>query len=374
MIAFLALLLASSVLAGPAFVPSHSNYFLNATAAKPTGVTTLAGACDANCSYTVAPAYQYSWTKVQVTATVTYAVAYVIINNRTNTTSTSTSYVALPSGYTLPPTNAAGTHIEEWTVTEPVNGVWSTFATNITYPSMYTSYPSSYQWWGIVPTTAAGGATTCSWAPWYFSGYTTSTSTLSKTTATKTTTVISYHTVATGASVNFTSVQPFGPNQPTPDAEDPLGYLYKLDYADTEKLTGVPPGNTDGVIEQCSFGPTPVPPNPDSIQTAAPAAAFKTASFLIATSTIHDDSAPSSSSSKSTVKSAIKSTSKSADSPTTVPASTAAKSVASDTTLKPLTTNPQSPNIVANLWQRLPLFRTRNHLKILLQQIQRQQL
>ncbi|KAK8234865.1 hypothetical protein IWZ00DRAFT_123103 [Phyllosticta capitalensis] len=225
----------------------------------------------------------------------------------------------------------------------------------------------------LVPTTAAGGATTCSWAPWYFSGYTTSTSTLSKTTATKTTTVISYHTVATGASVNFTSVQPFGPNQPTPDAEDPLGYLYKLDYADTEKLTGVPPGNTDGVIEQCSFGPTPVPPNPDSIQTAAPAAAFKTASFLIATSTIHDDSAPSSSSSKSTVKSAIKSTSKSADSPTTVPASTAAKSVASDTTLKPLTTNPQSPNIVGDK-SRLPLFRTRNHLKILLQQIQRQQL
>ena len=50
------------------------------------------------------------------TETITAATVAVIINTRRNTTTTTTRYVELPKGFTLPPLNEKGTHIEVMTV------------------------------------------------------------------------------------------------------------------------------------------------------------------------------------------------------------------------------------------------------------------
>ncbi|KAK8177713.1 hypothetical protein IWX90DRAFT_27719 [Phyllosticta citrichinensis] len=144
MFSCLALLFVGSVLAGPASVPSQTSAFYDFTTAYPPEPTVLSNpTCAANCTWTAYGVHQYSWWKAQVvTETITRGVAYVIVNNLTNTTRTSTSYYELPSGHELPPTNSAGTQIHEVTVSQPIDGTWKTFATNITYPSIYTQYPS----------------------------------------------------------------------------------------------------------------------------------------------------------------------------------------------------------------------------------------
>lgn len=81
----------------------------------------------------------YTWEKVRASTTVTHAVEYVIVNNRTNTTRTSTSFLELPANVTMPPTNYRGTQVWAKTISSPVpGGSWSTFITNITYPSAFT--------------------------------------------------------------------------------------------------------------------------------------------------------------------------------------------------------------------------------------------
>lgn len=84
-------------------------------------------------------ATSYTWLKLSAYTTITHAVEYIIVNNRTNTTRTSTSFVELPANITKPPTNSLGTRVWEKQVSSPVpGGSWSTFLTNITYPSSFT--------------------------------------------------------------------------------------------------------------------------------------------------------------------------------------------------------------------------------------------
>lgn len=96
-----------------------------------------------------------SWYTNEVTQNITYATVITIINTVRNTTRYVTSTVDLPDGYTLPPTNEAGTRLC------PVNYHGTT--TMLPFPSVVADYGSTYSWSGRLPTTAANATgTICS--------------------------------------------------------------------------------------------------------------------------------------------------------------------------------------------------------------------
>ena len=71
---------------------------------------TPAPSCQADCN-AFEPIVGHSWFPIQITANFTYATVILIVDERTNQTITSTKTNALPDGVTMPPTNAAGTHV-----------------------------------------------------------------------------------------------------------------------------------------------------------------------------------------------------------------------------------------------------------------------
>ena len=52
------------------------------------------------------------WPYISFSKTITAATVVVLVNTARNTTVTSTLFNELPSGYTLPPRNAAGTQVQ----------------------------------------------------------------------------------------------------------------------------------------------------------------------------------------------------------------------------------------------------------------------
>ena len=71
-------------------------------------------------------AIEYTWIPITINTTIVAATVFVSVDMIAGTTSRSTSLLPLPSGYTRPPTNAEGTHIESLFV--PV-GTTSKFTT-----------------------------------------------------------------------------------------------------------------------------------------------------------------------------------------------------------------------------------------------------
>ena len=67
----------------------------------------------------------WEWWPGTVNTTITAATVVYIVNNGTNTTTTSTIFNDLPAGYTLPPTNSAGSQIAVITV-ETTEGSYTT--------------------------------------------------------------------------------------------------------------------------------------------------------------------------------------------------------------------------------------------------------
>ncbi|GME21948.1 hypothetical protein GTA08_BOTSDO06591 [Neofusicoccum parvum] len=345
------LLLFFAALAQAALIPPTITAapYMNASYANPPQYATLTGpSCPVNCSYTFSTASKYTWVKVKASTTITRAVEYVIVNRRTNTTRTSTSTFELPADHTMPLTNEAGTRVWRKTISAPVSGAttWTTFVTSIAYPTVFTQYPSGYHWWGVLPTTAPGGESVCSWAPDYYTGLNPSTKTttisrsltsldcfgvgtsqpmqqscITKTPGTTTSTSTSYTwiPVATGAHVNFTSIQDHAPS-PWVDPEDPRGYLYVVGVLATgnsndpaETGTGMPlsgegpsvdtgmgvplpdqgpPGVSDAAFSSCAFTYARDPNNP-WIATVNPVLPVESAYYLTLTSTsIEDDDGP----------------------------------------------------------------------------------
>ncbi|KAF2401491.1 hypothetical protein EJ06DRAFT_394140 [Trichodelitschia bisporula] len=80
------------------------------------------GTCKGVC-HVYAFSERWDWATQTVTAEIVAATVIVVIRNGTKTTST--KFNKLPSGHTLPPTNAAGTHIETVTY-RPKYGVTTT--------------------------------------------------------------------------------------------------------------------------------------------------------------------------------------------------------------------------------------------------------
>ncbi|KAF9640015.1 hypothetical protein BFW01_g11821 [Lasiodiplodia theobromae] len=284
--------------------PVRTGPYLNVTSANPPAATTLAGSCTANCTYQSEAAGAYGWTKRTSwagTTSVEYAIEYLIVNNRTNTTRTSTSYFTLPAGITALPTNAAGTRTRNITVSLPTGaaGNWTTFVTTIAYPSRYTRYTSGYTWWGEVPTTTDGGASICSWAPYYFSGtrtYTTTTYNFASSTSAAGL-FTDFATAASGAFVPFVTLQPFSSEDASQavDPDDPHGIDWEFDLEiPREYVAGVPaPYDADAVPQLCETGLVPLPPG-QGHQTSmtAPVGVLSSVQYLTLTSTLHEDTGP----------------------------------------------------------------------------------
>jgi hypothetical protein len=67
----------------------------------------------ASCSLDDAPRVHYAfWTTVSETKTVKAGTVFVKVDKSQNVTQISTKYNALPSGYSLPQVNSAGTRVE----------------------------------------------------------------------------------------------------------------------------------------------------------------------------------------------------------------------------------------------------------------------
>jgi hypothetical protein len=72
--------------------------------------------CQANCSVTdLAVPQRVVWQPMNFSTTIVAATVTEIVDLQSNTTTITTNYNELPSGYTLPPTNQAGTHVEQVT-------------------------------------------------------------------------------------------------------------------------------------------------------------------------------------------------------------------------------------------------------------------
>ncbi|KAH7039038.1 hypothetical protein B0J12DRAFT_244648 [Macrophomina phaseolina] len=296
--------------------------FQDGTYADPPSRTTIAGpSCPISCSYAIQSATSYSWYKLKASTTVTHAIEYVIVNNRTNTTRTSTSYAELPGNITIPPTNSAGTQVWPMTISSPVAaGTWSTFVTNITYPQTFVQYPTGYTWWGALQTTTTDGVSVCSWAPYYWTGSNISTSAIwtkslatssvgcwgaaptrqcathTPTTSTWISTTGDWSRVASGQQVLFTSVPQIEPATTSVDPEDPKGYLYviglpSVQYGKGREVTPSPPGNNDVIWSQCTSADVPIPwiGLSSGVQ---PVQEMRSAYFLTVTSTIHENTGP----------------------------------------------------------------------------------
>ncbi|OJD31461.1 uncharacterized protein BKCO1_4800042 [Diplodia corticola] len=245
------------------FVPSNAYYFMNTTTASPATATVVPDpTCLSNCSFAARKAVPWVWKKIKPTATITHAVVYHIVNNRTNTTSLSTSYLAQngTDTYSPPMTNSAGTKVVEITLVAPSETGVTSVAT-VTYPSIFTSYNSGYRWWGVLPTTTAGGQSVCSWVPWWVSStalnttttvpiYTTMPNGAVTRSSIASLAPVSFATMAVGDFVTYTSINHFG-EQPEPDPEDPEGLWY-VPVRDVEKQElGVPSNIEDAAVQQC---------------------------------------------------------------------------------------------------------------------------
>ena len=84
---------------------------------SPTPTDTIATACSNSCSVCAVNPYTYSWTPYSITGSVVAATVIDIVNTLEDTTRTTTIFDVLPSGYSLPPTNADGTHVQSITYT-----------------------------------------------------------------------------------------------------------------------------------------------------------------------------------------------------------------------------------------------------------------
>lgn len=117
-------LLGVAALALPALAQTATTTLGNSTdstiTSTLTSTSTITASPSLNCTASCgAYAFEYSWYWRQnyYSTTITAATLIYVINNRTNTTSTITSYNELPSGYTLPAVNSAGTQITTLAVT-----------------------------------------------------------------------------------------------------------------------------------------------------------------------------------------------------------------------------------------------------------------
>ncbi|RDI85585.1 Nitrate reductase [NADH] 1 [Venturia inaequalis] len=211
--------------------------------ASPSGPS---GDCAANCEV-YAHTTQWYWVPLDITTTLTAAtVLYVVGKN--GTTRTSTIYADLPEGYTQPPTNDKGTHIESLSWTDAGGKVGST---TIAFPTQFEAYPAGYTWDGTLSTVDKAGKSFC----------------------------------ATASS----SYVPFSPYAtPTQDGiADSLlgedGCLYSLAMESIGGTASKYINPNDGALKACS--------TPDFV---APASAVQSAQFLTVTSTSHEASTPTS--------------------------------------------------------------------------------
>ncbi|KAE9989251.1 hypothetical protein EG327_002953, partial [Venturia inaequalis] len=211
--------------------------------ASPSGPS---GDCAANCEV-YAHTTQWYWVPLDITTTLTAAtVLYVVGKN--GTTRTSTIYADLPEGYTQPPTNDKGTHIESLSWTDAGGKVGST---TIAFPTQFEAYPAGYTWDGTLSTVDKAGKSFC----------------------------------ATASS----SYVPFSPYAtPTQDGiADSLlgedGCLYSLAMESIGGTASKYINPKDGALKACS--------TPDFV---APASAVQSAQFLTVTSTSHEASTPTS--------------------------------------------------------------------------------
>ncbi|KIW01504.1 uncharacterized protein PV09_06983 [Verruconis gallopava] len=101
----------------------------------------------------------WHWVKATITGTVTAATVIYIVDERTNQTRTTTKLNTLPANVTMPPTNAAGTHISQIPVETEVG---KTTTVEVAYPTEFVAYPLSYYWYGTLPTTDSNGKSVCS--------------------------------------------------------------------------------------------------------------------------------------------------------------------------------------------------------------------
>lgn len=251
------------------------------TTAYPPVHTTLSGICNANCTYSVIHVPTWTWSKVttfDVVTTIVHAIEYVITNKQKNTTTTSTSYPQ--SGLSI---NSEGTRTYEIKVTKPVgeDGRWRVFTTAITYPSQYTAPDLGYTWWGEVPTTVSGGASVCSWAPYY----------ASRVTANQPTGTI-FSMVASGAVVSYVTLQPLAQETQDLDPDDPSGMSWILEEITASRTASIPsPYNEGAVPRLCTLG-KPQPPDispPPDIGNFLPGVALTSTSLITQTSTLSED-------------------------------------------------------------------------------------
>lgn len=77
----------------------------------PSTQTTTTPTCVANCQVELPIWQRVYWQSLPINTTITAATVTYVVNNRTNSTRTVTNHAVLPSGYTVPKTNAAGTRI-----------------------------------------------------------------------------------------------------------------------------------------------------------------------------------------------------------------------------------------------------------------------
>jgi hypothetical protein len=89
----------------------------SASSSSPAPASTTATACSNNCTVCAADPYSYYWTAYTITETLVAATVIEIVNTLAGTTRTTTIFNDLPAGYTLPPTNAEGTHVQTVTYT-----------------------------------------------------------------------------------------------------------------------------------------------------------------------------------------------------------------------------------------------------------------
>ncbi|KAF2005759.1 hypothetical protein P154DRAFT_386293, partial [Amniculicola lignicola CBS 123094] len=116
--------------------------------------------CDTNCSVQAYVPKFHTWVAMNFTTTITAATQFVIVNTVRNTTRTSMVFNDLPSGFTLPPTNDAGTQTTKVTFT--ISGKPQT--TDVAFPTVFIEGDDQYTWEGVLSTTSSG-APTCASAP-----------------------------------------------------------------------------------------------------------------------------------------------------------------------------------------------------------------
>ena len=84
----------------------------------------------------------WEWWPGRVNTTITAATVVYIVNNRTNTTTTSTIFNDLPAGYTIPPSNSAGSQIAVITV-ETTEGSYTSTTLYVLALTELSASPSS---------------------------------------------------------------------------------------------------------------------------------------------------------------------------------------------------------------------------------------